>query len=145
MSHLEAQTQHQAAQQQAAGPSEFTSTSLYVEDLEPNVSEHQLSDIFRQVGHVVSVRVCRHIITRQSLGYGHVNYNNASDAARALDLLNFTPVNGKPIRIMSSGDPADRRKTGIAIHSSRIRGLGSTVMPFWRRSPASTPSSPTRL
>ncbi|CAM6081812.1 unnamed protein product [Calypogeia fissa] len=48
MSHLEAQTQHQAAQQQAAGPSQFTSTSLYVGDLEPNVSEHQLSDIFKQ-------------------------------------------------------------------------------------------------
>jgi polyadenylate-binding protein len=48
--------------------------------------------------------------SRGSLGYGYVNYSNPTDAARALDILNFTPLNGKPVRVMySHRDPSLRR------------------------------------
>ncbi|KAG9137050.1 hypothetical protein Leryth_018999 [Lithospermum erythrorhizon] len=79
-------------------------TSLYVGDLEVNVTDGQLFDLFNQFIPVVSVRVCRDLATRRSLGYGYVNYTNPQDAARALELLNFTTLNDKPIRVMLPND-----------------------------------------
>ncbi|KAI5563844.1 hypothetical protein POPTR_014G025400v4 [Populus trichocarpa] len=100
----------------AAGPGaiQFVPTSLYVGDLDFNVTDSQLYDVFNQVGQVVSVRVCRDLSTRRSLGYGYVNYSNPQDAARALDVLNFTPLNNKPIRIMYSHRDPSIRKSGMA-------------------------------
>ncbi|WMV57055.1 hypothetical protein MTR67_050440 [Solanum verrucosum] len=93
---------------------QFTSTSLYVGDLDFNITDSQLYDLFNHVGQVVSVRVCRDLSTRRSLGYGYVNYSNPSDAARAMELLNFTPVNGKSIRVMYSHRDPTLRKSGSA-------------------------------
>ncbi|XP_037495544.1 polyadenylate-binding protein 4 [Jatropha curcas] len=94
------------------GGNQFVSTSLYVGDLEQNVTETQLYDLFNQLGQIVSIRVCRDLTSRRSLGYGYVNYNNVHDAAQALEVLNFTPVNGKPIRIMYSYRDPTIRKSG---------------------------------
>ncbi|KAE9447157.1 hypothetical protein C3L33_20928, partial [Rhododendron williamsianum] len=100
------------AQAVNAGGNQFVTTSLYVGDLELNVTDSQLYDVFNSLGQVVSVRVCRDLTTRRSLGYGYVNYANPQDAARALEMLNFTPVNGKPIRIMYSHRDPSVRKSG---------------------------------
>lgn len=108
-----AQVQIQVPGQNANGAAvgnQFVTTSLYVGDLDVNVTDSQLYDAFNQVGQVVSVRVCRDLTTRRSLGYGYVNYSNPQDAARALQVLNFTPLHSKPIRIMySHRDPSLRR------------------------------------
>ncbi|KAL2537887.1 Polyadenylate-binding protein 8 [Forsythia ovata] len=96
------------------GASQFPSTSLYVGDLDFTVTDSQLYDLFNQVGQVVSVRVCRDLSTRRSLGYGYVNYSSAQDAARAMEVLNFTPLNNKSIRIMYSHRDPSIRKSGTS-------------------------------
>ncbi|KAK5831865.1 polyadenylate-binding protein 2-like [Gossypium arboreum] len=96
------------------GGPQFMLTSLYVGDLDASVTDEQLFQTFSQVAQVASVRVCRDLATGRSLGYGYVNYNNPRDAARALNLLNFTPLNNKPIRIMYSQRDPSLRKSGTA-------------------------------
>jgi len=101
------------------------STSLYVGELDAQVTEAMLFEIFSMMGPVISIRVCRDAVTRRSLGYAYVNYMNALDAERALDQLNYSLIKNKPCRIMwSQRDPA-LRKTGAG--NVFIKNLDETI------------------
>jgi polyadenylate-binding protein len=77
------------------------------------VTEAQLFERFSTSGPVLSIRVCRDQITKQSLGYAYVNFQQPADAERALDTMNFDNLSGRPMRIMwSQRDPA-LRKSGV--------------------------------
>ncbi|CAL5377399.1 unnamed protein product [Camellia sinensis] len=86
------------------GGNQSMRTSLYVSDLELNVTALQLFDLFNQLGQVVSVQVCGDFTTQRSHGYSYVNYSNpeAGTSGRALEVFNLYPLNGKPIRIRYS-------------------------------------------
>lgn len=91
----------------------FSTGSLYVGDLHPDVTEAMLYEKFSTAGQVLSLRLCRDAVTKRSLGYGYVNFSQTADAERALDTMNFDLLKGKPIRIMwCQRDPA-LRKSGI--------------------------------
>ncbi|QCD87265.1 polyadenylate-binding protein [Vigna unguiculata] len=109
----------------ALNGAQFGNASLYVGDLDANVIESQLFDLFSQVAQVVSIRVCRDQTRRTSLGYAYVNFANVQDAAIAMEHLNFTPLNGKPIRIMFSHRDPSIRKSGFA--NVFIKNLDASV------------------
>ena len=100
----------------SAQSDQTVNSSLYVGDLDRDVVEAQLFETFSAIGPVASIRVCRDAVTRRSLGYAYVNFNSSIDptaAERALEALNYSPLNGRPMRIMwSHRDPATR-KSGV--------------------------------
>ncbi|XP_056131302.1 embryonic polyadenylate-binding protein-like [Lampris incognitus] len=88
----------------------YPQASLYVGDLHPDVTEAMLYQKFSPAGSIMSIRVCRDIITRTSLGYAYINFQQPADAECALDTMNYEIIRGHPIRIMwSQRDPALRR------------------------------------
>ncbi|TVK90424.1 Polyadenylate-binding protein 1 [Bagarius yarrelli] len=80
-------------------------STLYVGDLHPTVTEHMIMEKFGPAGHIHSIRLFRD----WNSSYALVNFQHRADAEQAMEMLNFSFLIGRPMRIMwSHKDPSLR-------------------------------------
>lgn len=73
--------------------------TTYVGNLDPQVSEELLWELFVQAGPVVNVYVPKDRVTNLHQGYGFVEFRSEEDADYAIKTLNMIKLYGKPIRV----------------------------------------------
>ncbi|KAJ3682097.1 hypothetical protein LUZ60_014670 [Juncus effusus] len=83
--------QHSAERNQEA--------TTYVGNLDSQVGEELLWELFVQAGPVVNVYVPKDRVTNLHQGYGFVEFRSEEDADYAIKILNMIKLYGKPIRV----------------------------------------------
>ncbi|XP_057459097.1 uncharacterized protein LOC130749742 [Lotus japonicus] len=73
--------------------------TAYVGNLDPQITEELLWELFVQAGPVVNVYVPKDRVTNQHQGYGFVEFRSEEDADYAIKVLNMIKLYGKPIRV----------------------------------------------
>lgn len=74
---------------------------LYVSNLEEEINEQILYNIFSGYGHIIGVKIMRHLINRKSRGFGFITYKNQASAERALKEMNGKAIFRNKISVFS--------------------------------------------
>ena len=70
---------------------------LYVGNLEYNMTESELKDLFSPFGEVVSARIMTDQYTRNSLNFGYVKMSDQVEGLEAMEMLNGEAINDRQI------------------------------------------------
>ncbi|SCU98028.1 LAFA_0G14994g1_1 [Lachancea sp. 'fantastica'] len=82
--------------------SSFKTTALFIGDLNQNVSEKMLKEVFGAFPSLQSVKICLDAVTKKSLGYGYLNFAETEDAQKAIQDFSYVNLFGREVRIMPS-------------------------------------------
>lgn len=80
-------------------PVNITSSRLRLDNLDFEVGEAELEDLFKGIGVVVSTEVAADPDTHQSKGYGFVEMSHIDEAQRAVEILNNKDFMGRRLSI----------------------------------------------
>ncbi len=75
------------------------SSKLYVGNLPDSATEQDLSDKFAACGTVKSVKLITDRVTGQSRGFGFIEMMSEAAAHAAIDSLNGTDYDGRPMKV----------------------------------------------
>ncbi|XP_051930184.1 ELAV-like protein 1 isoform X2 [Hippocampus zosterae] len=98
-------------------------TNLIINYLPQSMNQDELRNLFSNVGEVESAKLIRDKVAGNSLGYGFVNFVNASDAERAISSLNGLRLQSKTIKVSYARPSSDTIKDA----NLYISGLPRTI------------------
>eukprot|EP01136_Pigoraptor_vietnamica_P004593 Opistho-1_new@35081 len=85
--------------------------TCYVGNLDDQVSEALLWELFLQAGPVVNVHLPKDRVTQQTQGYGFVEFLAEEDADYAIKVMNMIKMFGKPIKVNKAS--ADKKNFDV--------------------------------
>src|SRR2546426_5666421 len=97
---------------------EHTNMRLYVGGLPYQTTEHDLIDLFEQVGQVTEVSVITDRETGRSKGFGFVEMSDEQAARSAIERLNGTLLGNRTITVNQA---RERQSTGSRGYQGRER------------------------
>ncbi|CAG8643354.1 5331_t:CDS:10, partial [Ambispora gerdemannii] len=111
------------------------SNVVFVGNIPYELTEEQLTDIFQEVGPVVSFRLVFDRENSRPRGYGFCEYHDAETAASAVRNLNNVEVGGRPLRTIDHPTtqtpqqlpPTNFGQIGGAAQSSAVDSISKTL------------------
>ncbi|EIE23928.1 RNA-binding domain-containing protein [Coccomyxa subellipsoidea C-169] len=94
--------------------------TVYVGNLDVQLSEELVWELFVQSGPVVNVYLPKDRVTSQHQGYGFVEFKSEDDADYAIKILNMIKVYGKPIRVNKASQDKKTQDVGANLFIGNI-------------------------
>lgn len=88
----------------------MTSGRLYVGNLDYAATEHDLEELFRGIGNVLSAEVVTNSRTQQSKGFAFVEMVSVDEAKRAVEVLDDQDFMGRKLIVSGARSDGPREK-----------------------------------
>jgi cold-inducible RNA-binding protein len=85
---------------------------LYVGNLNYATTEAAISDLFGDIGEVLSVNLITDRMTGRSKGFAFVEMADANAAQQAIDQINGREVDGRPLKVAEARPRREDRRGG---------------------------------
>lgn len=73
--------------------------NIYIGNLNYDISEDELMDIFKEYGEVASVKIIIDKYSGRSKGFGFIDMPNDQEASEAMENINDTDIKGRRIKV----------------------------------------------
>ncbi|MDD5625866.1 MAG: RNA-binding protein [Patescibacteria group bacterium] len=85
---------------------------LYIGNLSYNLTDDQLKETFGQAGTVVSASIITDKYSGRSKGFGFVEMSTEDEAAKAIEMFNNQPMDGRNLKVSEARPREERPRTG---------------------------------
>jgi len=84
--------------------------NIFVGNLHTDVTEEELKQLFAEYGEIQSYKIIRDMYSGDSRGFGFVEFNNKSEAIKAIQELDGKEYKGKNLKVNEARPREDKNK-----------------------------------
>lgn len=93
--------------------------NIYVGNLEREVTEDELKQVFESMGEVSTVKIIKDMYSGESKGFAFVEMPANAQAQKAMSELNGNMMNGRPIRVSEARPRRSQGRRGGGVGGGR--------------------------